>query len=137
MTEWVIKNCRSFNMVKDDGLQAVLKEFTLIGAKYGANVDIEKAIPHPTTISRNIANIYGQCFSKIKEEIALIEPNGFGLTTDVWTDDYLKRSYIALTIHFVKEGVLSVRLLGLKSMEGERCTSKYLMFYIHFKFTTL
>lgn len=127
ITKWVITNCRPYNLVTDDGLQAVLQEFALIGAKYGANVDVNKALPHPSTVSRNFADFYEQCLKGVKEEVASVKENGFGLTTDIWTDNYFRKSYIALTIHFLKNGVLSVRLLGLKSMEGESCKSKYFL----------
>lgn len=60
---------------------------------------------------------------KIKKEIATIKSNGYGLTSDLWTDNFLKKTYIALTMHYIKEGEIISRLLGMKCMEGERCTS--------------
>lgn len=124
LTKWVVRNCRPYNIVADTGLEEVLEHFALIGSKYGSNVDVKKTLPHPTTVSRNVANLYSQCFQSVREEISSIKDNGFSITSDLWTDDYMKKTYIAATIHFIKDGVLKTKLLGFKSMEGERCTSK-------------
>lgn len=128
ITKWAVRNCRPYNIVADSGLEEVLEHFTLIGSKYGSNVDVKKSLPHPTTVSRNVENLYRLCFQSVREEISSIKETGFSITSDLWTDDYIKKTYIAATIHFVKDGVLKTKLLGLKSMEGERCTSKYNFF---------
>lgn len=120
---WTVKNCRPFRVVEDFGFRKVAEDLISIGAKYGPNVNIEHLLPHPTTISRNLNKVYGFCFEKIKKEIATIKSNGYGLTSDLWTDNFLKKTYIALTMHYIKEGEIRSRLLGMKCMEGERCTS--------------
>lgn len=123
-SEWCIKNCRPFQFVQDTGLMQISEFLISIGAKYGPNVDVEKLLPHPTTISRNIEKIYEATFLNVKHEINAVCKNGFGLTSDIWTDNYLRKSYISLTIHYTKNDQLISRLIGLNSMNGERCTRK-------------
>lgn len=125
LTEWSIENCRPFKIVADSGFEKVGKHLVSVGARYGPNVDLNDLLPHPTTISRNIGKVYKNYFEKIKSEIAQIKSVGFGLTSDLWTDDFLKKTYISLTVHYVKDATLISRLLGMKSMEGEKCTSNY------------
>lgn len=122
-SQWCIQNCRPFQIVEDNGLNQLVEFMVSVGAKYGANVDVKKLLPHSTTISRNICNLYNDAFAKVKYEISLDCNNGYGLTSDLWTDNYIRQSYICLTMHYIKNGQLISRLLGLHSMDGERSTS--------------
>lgn len=122
VTEWTIENCRPFNIIRDCGLRNFVEFLISIGAKYGQNVDIDKLLPHPTTVSRNIQNLHNKYFEVVKTEIMSVKNIGYGLTSDIWTDNYLRTTYLSLTIHYVKEGKLITRLLGLKSMKGVSCT---------------
>lgn len=125
-TEWTIANCRPFRIVEDSGLKKVADFFISLGAKHGKNVDINSALPHPTTVSRNIHKLYQTYFQQISSEISSIKNIGFGLTSDIWTDNYIRKSYLSLTIHYINDSNLVVRLLGMKSMEGQICTRNYL-----------
>lgn len=124
-TEWIIKNCRSFKMIEDDGLKKFAELMLSLGAKYGPNVDVHKLLPHPTTISRNIDKVYITIYDSIKSELGEISTSGYGLTSDLWSDSYLKISYLSLTIHFIKNGKINTKLLAFKSMHMEPCSSKY------------
>lgn len=104
-----------------------------LGAKYGPNVDVDKLLPQPKTISRNIDKVYKTTYDSIKAEIREHSEKGYGLTSDLWTDNYLKRSHLSLTIHFIKYGKLVTNLLAFKSMDMEPCTSKYSHNFIKFK----
>lgn len=133
-TEWIIKNGRSFNIIADPGLKNLAKFFISVGAKFGENINVESLIPHPTSISRNIAALYEFHFNEIKNEIIELRKFGYGITSDIWTDDFYKISYISLTMHYVKEGVLKNRLLAVKSMEGGSCTGKNFIYYVEINF---
>lgn len=123
-TEWTIKNGRSFNIIADSGLKNMAQFFISVGAKFGENINVESLLPHPTTISRNIGALYEFNFNEIKKEKVDGTKFGYGITSDIWTDDFYKISYISLTIHYVAEGTLKNRLLAVKSMEGKSCTGK-------------
>lgn len=71
-----------------------------------------------------MGKLYEKYFQEIKLELNEIKQNGYGVTTDMWTDNYLKMSYLSVTIHYVKDGELKNRLLALRSMEGEKSTGK-------------
>lgn len=127
-TKWSVENCRPFKISTDSGFRNVAEFLIEIGSKYGPNVDIESLVPHPTTISRNIDSLYTCHFNELKSEIESVKDLGFALTTDLWSDSYLKKSFLSLTIHFVRDGQLFTRLLGFISMEGDKCTREYFIF---------
>lgn len=123
-----MENCRPFQLVADTGFHKVAKFLLSVGANFGTNVDIRSILPHPTTISRNIMNVYNKHFNKIKTEINSVKSVGFGLTSDLWTDNFIRRTYIAVTIHYIIDGNIFSRLLGMNSMDGEKCTSNIYLF---------
>lgn len=127
LTQWVIGDCRSFKMVEDTGLQKFSEFLISIGAKYGPHVNVQTLIPHPTTISRNIRGLYDSTLAKVKNDLNFQNSIGFGLTSDIWTDNFVRTSYVSLTVHYIKDGELVNRLLGLSSFKGERCTGKFLI----------
>ena len=60
----------------------------------------EDELPDPTTVSRSGLNtVYDETVSAVK---ALIKasPQTVGITTDMWTDNYKRRSYMTVTLHF-------------------------------------
>lgn len=113
ITEWVVVDSRPFHIVADAGFEKVSKQLISIGAKYGPNVNMASLLPNPTTLSRNVNDLYALHFEKIKTEIATYKQNGFGLATDLWTVNFLRNTYIAVTIHFIKEHTVVSRLLGM------------------------
>lgn len=129
LTEWVVENCRPFKMIGDSGLKKYASFLISVGAQYGENVMLESLIPHSTTLSRNVDKLYERYFNEVKLELNDIKPYGYGITTDMWTDNYLKMSYLAVTIHYVKKGELKSRLLGMRSMEGEKSTGKKIEYH--------
>lgn len=118
VTEWVVKNCRPLKIIDDSGIKKFASFLINVGATYGGNVDVNKLLPHPTTLSRNISTIYSSHFGPIKSEIQTYKAFGYAITSDIWTDDYLKASYLSCTVHYIKEGVLVDRLMAMKSMKG-------------------
>lgn len=125
--QWFTANCRPFQLIEDSGLKDFAMFMVRIGVKYGENVDIDKLLPHSTTVSRNIDTLFETTFSKVKHEISVNCKNGYGLTSGIFTDDYLRQSYLSLTIHYNKNGQLTSKLLGLISMDGVRNTGMKLI----------
>lgn len=132
LTQWTVENCRPFQIVNDTGLHQLIQHCLQIGAQFGKNINIKSMIPHPTTISNNIVKLYQTYHQKLKTEIEPIKTIGFGLTSDLWTDNYLRKTYVAVTIHFINKGELVRKLLGLISMEGEKCTRNYYYFILNY-----
>lgn len=124
ITQWCIGNCRPFQLVQDSGLISYSEFLISVATKYGGSIAIEKLLPHPITLSRNVEGLYDNMLAKIQKEVHINCKYGYGLTTDLLTDNYLRKSYMSLAIHFIKNGQLVTRLLGLNSMDSEEATGK-------------
>lgn len=124
MTEWTVVNCRPFNITADAGLKKLACFFVSVGASFGSSVNIETLLPNPTTISRNISNLYEFHINEMKAEISKIKCNSYGLTSDIWTDNYIRSSFMSVTIHYILEGKIASRLLAMRPMKGDACTGR-------------
>jgi hypothetical protein len=99
----VCKDLRPFEIILGKGFKEFSQEMINIGATYG-NLSVDELFPHPTTISRNVI----KNADSAKTALALKLKNVFqfvggAFTTDMWTDDYRKISYISLTVHYIDE----------------------------------
>lgn len=54
-------------------------------------------------MSRYIESIAGKVDEEIKNEVAQCYDNGITLTTDIWTDNHRRVSYMSLTLHYILE----------------------------------
>ncbi|XP_073822587.1 uncharacterized protein [Musca autumnalis] len=122
VVQWVVGNCRPFNIVNDDGLHNLVEFILQTGHSYGKNIDFMKLLPHSTTVSRNIAILYQTQHVILKEELLSIKDNGFAITCDLWKDDFLKRTYIGATAHYIKDGSLSHKVLAMRGMDNLKNT---------------
>jgi hypothetical protein len=99
----VCKDLRPFEIIIGQGFREFAQEMINIGATYGI-LPVNDLFPHPTTISRNVI----KQAESVKNDLALklkyvFELNGGAFTTDMWTDDYRKISYISLTVHYIDQ----------------------------------
>ncbi|CAB4427239.1 unnamed protein product [Rhizophagus irregularis] len=99
----VCKDIRPFEIIVGQDFREFAQEMINIGATYG-NLPVDNLFLHPTTLSRNVvkkAEIVKNDFAlKLKYVFELF---GGVFTTDMWTDDYRKISYISLTVHYIDE----------------------------------
>ncbi|ALC38369.1 maker421, partial [Drosophila busckii] len=116
MTESTVKNGNFFSIIDDAGLKDLAEFFISVGANFGENANVDTLLPQPDTISRNIRNLYDSHFDEIQEEILAHKKFGYGITSNIWTDD--KTSYLSLTIQYIKEGAIINRLLAVKSIDS-------------------
>jgi hypothetical protein len=113
IVNFVCKDLRSFETIVGLGFQELAQEFIKIGSIHG-NIPIEELLPHPTTVSRNILKEAELVKSALAESLLeFFQISGGAFTTDCWTDNYRKISYISLTVHFIdnwnlKEYILAV-----------------------------
>jgi len=64
-------------------------------------VSQEDEIPAATTLSRTALNtVFDETVAKVKELIQQQSPKTVGVTTDMWTDNYKRKSYMSVTLHF-------------------------------------
>lgn len=107
MVEKCVKMCsldlRSFEFVDGNGFKELGQYLVNLGAKYG-HLDIDSLLPHPTTISRNTIKTAKELRDKLMLKLMpYFYENRCSATTDMWTDDYKKLSYISITIHYINE----------------------------------
>ena len=78
--------------------------------------------PHPTTVSRNVADVAKNLKEKVvKHEIRdYFNKWGGGITTDMWTDSYTQASYITVTAHYITDDwSLRERVLATREFDAE------------------
>jgi hypothetical protein len=71
-----------------------------LGSIHG-KFNVREAIPHRTTISKKVPEKVQEVKTMVRA--ALSNKKYVGLTTDGWTDDMLKVSYITTTVHYFDE----------------------------------
>lgn len=108
---WSIQDCRPFLAVDGQGFKETVAYFLEVGEKYGRNVDIDHLIPHPTKISRNLNEMAAQYEEDLKGPIHSHIKSGAAVTSDIWTDNCAKRSYITATLHYVDEECYNVKCI--------------------------
>lgn len=97
------KDFRPFEAISGIGLFTLIKTCIFLGAKYGNLEDsqIRSLLPSSHTISRTISQLASQVNNLLFVKVADITKRfGISLTTDVWTDNFRRISYLALTVHF-------------------------------------
>lgn len=101
---FVVLDMRPMYAMAGNGLAKLLSTFTYIGLKYGflSPETCSEVLPHPTTVSRNISKMADVLVPQLANFLHPIILNiGGAVTLDVWTDDFMKRSYLGLTAHFI------------------------------------
>jgi len=75
-----------------------------LGLKYG-QVAAKDVLPHPTTVSRKIADVA----EKVRQDEVTPEVRnclnrwGGDITTDMWIESYKQVSYMAVTVHYITD----------------------------------
>ncbi|KAL2091651.1 hypothetical protein ACEWY4_013914 [Coilia grayii] len=91
---------RPYDLVAGKGFSDILQHFVNVAAKYG-KFDVNDILPHPTTVSRHVEGRAQALRASVAAEIKpIIETYGCAITTDIWTEDYHKCSFISGTIHY-------------------------------------
>ena len=103
-TEKCVEVCcldiRPYDFVAGKGFVDIVQNFVNVAAKYG-KFDVKDVLPHPTTVSRHVEGRAQALQASLAAEIKpIIETYGCAITTDIWTEDYHKTSFISGTIHY-------------------------------------
>ncbi|KAH8404556.1 hypothetical protein KR215_003351, partial [Drosophila sulfurigaster] len=122
--DWIVEDCRPFSAVKGTGFMKMVQFFVKLGALYGENVDLEDVIPDPTTISRNVQKAAEEKKKELRGEISeIVRSGGASATIDMWTDNYVHRNFLGVTLHYTGDHTINNIVIGMKSMNFERSTS--------------
>lgn len=97
------KDLRPFDILSGEGFIHFAQTLINIGAKRGV-INVSDILPHPTTVSRNTVEtaekLRRESIPYLNEKII----KGFcSASTDMWTDDFRKRSFTAVTLHYFDE----------------------------------
>ncbi|KAK7130430.1 hypothetical protein R3I93_019921 [Phoxinus phoxinus] len=100
--EYCCKDIRPFRSIEGAGFIELAQQLIQIGATYGS-VTAQDILPDPTTVSKRYRELAIEKRTKLIEQLnyTLTEVNSIGMTTDIWTEDYHKLSYLTITCHFV------------------------------------
>ena len=113
---------RPFTLVEGVGFIDFAKKLVAIGAKYGADVNVEELLPSRTTVSRHLADVVARKKDVLVSKLAQVSK--FGITTDLWTHHITNVGYISVTAHYIDENWDTICLiLAMRSVE-ERHTAK-------------
>ena len=107
---FIAKDLRPFDIVDGEGFRKLAQELVNIRADYGRH-DIGDVLASRTAISRfHLPHAYHQLRDLVSHEV---RNSSTAFTTDLWSDSYTQRSFLALTSHFIDEDfVLKERNLG-------------------------
>lgn len=125
-TMWIVEDCRPFTTIEGSGFKKLAEHLIEIGNKCG-NINVNDVLPHSTTISRNVSKIKCNLMNSLTPDFEIMNSQGFAVTTDLWTDNFIRKTYITITSHFVKNGKLIEILLGLKPMHNEKTTAENIL----------
>ena len=97
------RDIRPFYVVSGQGFQAIAQQLINVGATYG-RVSAQSVLPHHSTVSK-------ACIEKADERREVLTQtfkdalkNGdIGMSMDMWTYDYRKLSYMAITCHYISD----------------------------------
>lgn len=101
-TTWVIQDGIPFSKIEGDGFKKFASEIVRISQKFKEPIDLNATLPSRTTISRAVTSIYDRQYNDICEELKNVP--FYGITTDMWSDDHKRSSFIGITAHYIFEG---------------------------------
>ena len=120
---FVSTDLRPFTAVEGEGFLSLCQTLVEYGAKYG-QFDVGKNMPCRTTISKHVDPIVNVVKKQVKEELQ--KARFIALTSDGWTDDFRKVSYITVTASYFDSSMqLYSRILNTGEVE-ERKTADVL-----------
>ncbi|XP_030238059.1 uncharacterized protein LOC115561870 [Drosophila navojoa] len=63
---------------------------------------------------------------KLDFEMSKAMGNGYSLTCSTMPDRYMKKTYLCMTMHYIKDSILVNRLLSFSCLEELDCTGSFL-----------
>lgn len=97
------KDIRPFNIVNGGGFKELAQELINVGAAYG-RVPVNSVIPRHVTIAKKCTDMAEEKRKALVQTLqTLLKDGTVAMTTDMWTEDYRKISYLTITCHFISE----------------------------------
>lgn len=107
MTEKCVNFCskdiRPFNIVNGEEFEELAQELINVEAVCG-RVPVNSVIPRHVTIAKRCTDMAEEKMEALVQKLKTLLKNGtVAMTTDMWTEDYRKISYLTITCHFISE----------------------------------
>ena len=120
----VVKDLRPFSVLEGRGMKEFAQTLIDIGAKHG-KVAIDDVLPSRNTIASKVKSTASTQKSNLLSSLKMaVQDNcGFGVTADLWTDNYKKLTYLSSTVHWLKNEERKNSGLFCKLFAAERKTS--------------
>lgn len=121
-----VTDIRPFCLTKGSGMANLIHCAWNMGAKIGvvSKNELIRALPCPTTVSRNVNQLAEQSKSNLKSKLKAELDRGttLALTTDIWQDKYKRVSYFCITVHYFERDKLKLvdYILTMMAMETGR-----------------
>lgn len=97
LMNFVSTDIHPFSVVDGVGFLSFCQTLVDAGAKYG-KFDVATELPSRRTISRKLPDLVSKTKEAVRQQLKNC-PN-IAVTTDGWTDDFRKISYITVTCHY-------------------------------------
>lgn len=110
------------------GFMDLAQSLIKIGADYG-HQKIEDVLVSRRTLARSVIPAE---YDRIKNELEIVlSENHLAFTTDMWTDDHTKRSFLTLTAHYIDDNFnLKANVLGNREFLPESKTGANILDFI-------
>lgn len=101
--DFCCQDLRPFSVVGGEGFKCLAQELITVGSTFG-RVPVDSVLPHYTTVSKACTEKAEVKRSVLIERVkkALASGCDVAMSTDMWTDDFRKMSYLAITCHFAE-----------------------------------
>lgn len=128
--KFVVKDLRPFYAIEGDGLNDLCKAILHLGQKYPtmSEDDFNNVMPSRQTVSRDVIKKSDEVRNNIKDDLknALKFPGGFACTSDLWTDNFKRKSYLSITVHmylFIDGKVVpKIFIINMNAIDEEKKT---------------
>ena len=117
----VVKDLRPFSVFDGEGMKEFAQTCIDIGAKYG-KLTVEEVLPSRNTIAKKVKSTALDQKTNLLASLKLAISNnsGFGVTSDLWTDDYKKLTYLSCTAHWLEDGKRKNSEIFCKLFQAEK-----------------
>ena len=75
------------------------------------------SMPHATSLSKRVNSVADGMRAELKGVFAEKTAAGVAVNTDIWTEDYWKRSFLGVNIHYIDSGSIADRTLAVREIE--------------------
>ena len=127
LTEHVIMGLHSFCSIEEKTLQSLVQFGVKMGQKHG-NINISEKWTGRRTVACTVVKKFAESERKVQEIIQnAVKMKSIALTTDLWTDNVRKRSYLDVSAVFLtspEDNELSHTALACKMLPDEAHTGE-------------